>query len=78
MNEHDEQLERFREAVDRKNEKARAAAEGPHPQNPRGTPAEGYGPEQPPLHEPAYPPDERDPRAKAERKGKVTADKWNQ
>ncbi len=60
----DKQLERFRQAVDEKNEEA--ARETPVPD------------EQPELHEAARPQDARDVRAKSSGHGKKTADKWNQ
>lgn len=61
----DRQLERFRQAVEEKNEEARRKAEtGPrNPREPHVTPEE-----EPQLHDPAYPP----------RHGQVTADNWNQ
>jgi hypothetical protein len=65
----DKQLDRFRQAVEDKNEEARAADQGGG-----ASPAE----EQPELHEPSRPQDTRDVRAKSSGHGKKTADKWNQ
>jgi hypothetical protein len=67
----DKQLDRFRQAVEAKNEDAEAAGAS-HPG--------GAGPaeEQPELHEQARPQDTRDVRAKSSGHGKKTADKWNQ
>jgi hypothetical protein len=68
----DKQLERFRQAVEEKNEEARERSAAP--------PASGGGvpEEQPELHEPGRPQDTRDERAKSSGHGKKTADKWNQ
>ncbi len=60
----EKQLQRFREAVEEKNDDAQAAAPEPD--------------EQPELHDPSRPQDTRDPRAKSSGHGKMTADKWNQ
>jgi hypothetical protein len=60
----DKQLERFRQAVDEKNEEA--ADQAPVPE------------EQPELQDTGRPQDTRDPRAKSSGHGKKTADKWNQ
>jgi hypothetical protein len=60
----DKQLERFRQAVDDKNEEARKRQDDSAP---------------PPEDEaPAAPQDTPDERAKSSRHGRVTADKWNQ
>lgn len=64
------QMERFREAVDEKNEAAKAASEQPD-----GHPAAGD--ESAPT-EAELPQDEDDQRTKNSRHGQVTADKWNQ
>jgi hypothetical protein len=60
----DKQLERFRQAVEDKNEEARER-QGDHPPAPED-------------EEPAAPQDTPDERAKSSRHGQVTADKWNQ
>jgi len=60
----DKQLQRFRQAVDEKNEDAARAASVPD--------------EQPELQDPTRPQDTRDVRAKSSGHGKKTADKWNQ
>jgi len=60
----DKQLQRFRQAVDEKNEDAARAASAPD--------------EQPELQDPTRPQDTRDVRAKSSGHGKKTADKWNQ
>jgi len=71
----DKQLDRFRQAVEDKNEEARAASEAGGPPHPRGSnPAE----EQAELHDAGRPQDTRDERAKNSGHGKKTADKWNQ
>ena len=61
----DKQLDRFRQAVEDKNEEARQR--------------EGHQPEAPEDAEPpAATEDAPDERAKSSRHGQVTADKWNQ
>ena len=61
----DKQLERFRQAVEDKNEEARKR--------------QGEPPETPDELEPdGAPQDTPDERAKSSRHGQVTADKWNQ
>jgi hypothetical protein len=60
----DRQLDRFKQAVEDKNEAASGKTNAPD--------------EQPELHDPSRPPDTRDPRAKSTGHGKKTADKWNQ
>jgi hypothetical protein len=71
----DKQLERFRQAVEEKNERARQKAEAaPPPREEQDVVPE----EQPELHEPGRPQDTRDERAKSSRHGHVTADRWNQ
>ena len=67
----DKQLDRFRQAVEEKNEDAQAAG-APHPG------AAGSPGEQPELNERGRPQDTRDERAKSSGHGKKTADKWNQ
>jgi hypothetical protein len=71
----DQQKERFREAVDEKNEAAKAASEQPDQQP---TPADGIDGDRPELTDPERPQGETDQRAKNSRHGQVTADKWNQ
>ena len=78
MAEREQELQRLREAVDRKSEEARAASEST-----RDSPAGGAGTgdlqgDQPGLTEPGRPQDVSDIRAKNSGKGKKTADKWNQ
>lgn len=70
----EKQLQRFRQAVEDKNETARAGAEGPP------SPSDGAvrQDEEPELHDPGRPRDTRDERAKSTGHGKKTADKWNQ
>jgi hypothetical protein len=71
----DKQLERFKQAVDDKNEKARESSEAGGAPGPReGTATE----EQAELHEQGRRQDARDERAKSSRHGQVTADNWNQ
>jgi hypothetical protein len=71
----DKQLNRFRQAVEAKNEDAREASKAGGSPHPRGaTPAD----EQQELHEHGRPQDTRDERAKSSGHGKKTADKWNQ
>ena len=65
------QMERFREAVDEKNEAAKAASEQ------QGDQPTGRGDEPAPT-EAELPQDEDDQRTKNSRHGQVTADKWNQ
>jgi hypothetical protein len=69
----EKQLERFRQAVEEKNEDARERSEGAPPATENGVPEE-----EPELHEPGRPQDTRDERAKNSGHGKKTADKWNQ
>jgi hypothetical protein len=75
MTERSEQLDRFREAVDRKaaeaEERSRAGADHPPPGDeppPEGQNLDGADREQ----------DEQSIRDKSTGKGKKTADKWNQ
>ena len=79
MTDKDEQLEHFRDAVDRKAEAAREAARAqPHP---AGSPEDESGEGsrfQRSLEEHGRPPDVGSPRAKSTGHGKKTADKWNQ
>ena len=65
MTDKDQQLQQFREAVDRKAE----AAEAGNPSRTGPPPAEEGDPGRP---------NDTDPREKSSRKGQVTADKWNQ
>ncbi|HEX8743643.1 MAG TPA: hypothetical protein VF712_10960 [Thermoleophilaceae bacterium] len=68
----EDQMKRFREAVDEKGEAAKAASEqGPGPGDaPAADQAEPAGAD--------LPQDEDDQRKKNSRHGQVTADKWNQ
>ena len=70
-----EQLQRFREAVDRKSEAAEAAS---HVQSPGGTPPQAIQGTQRPLEEDGRTQDVFSVRDKNSGKGKKTADKWNQ
>ena len=70
-----EQLQRFREAVDRKSEAAEAAS---HVQSPGGTPPQAIQGSQRPLEEDGRTQDVFSVRDKNSGKGKKTADKWNQ
>jgi hypothetical protein len=81
MDGQEQELQRFREAVDRKSEQAREASEST-----RDSPAGGAGTaggdevqgDEPSLTERGRPQDTYDIRAKNAGKGKKTADKWNQ
>ena len=81
MDQREQELQRFREAVDRKSEHAREAA-----QSTRHSPAGGAGTaggdevqgDEPGLTERGRPQDTYDISAKNAGKGKTTADKWNQ
>ncbi len=73
----DEQLQRFREAVDRKSAESEAASEA------TGSPGGSASPvtaedEQAPRIETGRPQDVRSARDKNSGHGKKTADKWNQ
>ena len=70
----EEQLQRFGEAVEEKKAASKAASEQTGEENPTGSPVAG---DQPNLVDQG-PQDVLDARAKNTRKGKVTADKWNQ
>ena len=69
-----EQLEQFKQAVEEKNEAARARAEG-GPENPHGSAVDG---DQETLSDAGTTPDAQDVRKKSSGHGQVTADKWNQ
>ena len=73
-----ENLERLRDAVDRKSEEARAASEAPPEHG--GVPGDPAGVEgdQHSLTETGRPQDVQSVRDKNTGKGKKTADKWNQ
>ena len=74
MTDKDQQLKHFRDAVDRKAERADSGAPahtGPPPEQ------QGEAGPQRSLTEPGRPQDV-DPSHKSSRKGHVTADKWNQ
>ena len=70
-----EQLERFKEAVDRKSEAAEAAS---HVQSPGGTAPEAVHGTQASLEEDGRVQDVYSVRDKNSGHGKKTADKWNQ
>jgi hypothetical protein len=78
MDERDEQLERFRDAVDRKSAEAEAASEVPGPNPGRGGAPVTAEEEQAPRTERGRPQDVRSVRDKNSGHGKKTADKWNQ
>jgi hypothetical protein len=71
----EEELERFGEAVERKKQEAKAASEEAGGEKPGESAVEG---DQESIAEPGRPPGVASPRDKGSRKGKVTADKWNQ
>ena len=81
MDQREQELQRFRDAVDRKSEDAREAAESTG-----GSPASRAGAADDDemrggdagLTDPGRPQDTYDIRAKNAGKGKKTADKWNQ
>ena len=81
MDQREQELQRFREAVDRKSEHAREAAASTH-DSPAGGAGRAGGDEvqgdEPGLTERGRPQDTYDIRAKNAGKGKKTADKWNQ
>lgn len=70
----EKQLKRFGEVVEDKKASSKAASEQTGEENPQGSPVDG---DQPNLAG-QEPQDVLDERAKNTRKGKVTADKWNQ
>jgi hypothetical protein len=75
MTDKDQQLQQFREAVDRKAEAAESAT---NPERSGPPPEElGEGGVQRSLEEPSRPQDV-DPRHKSSREGHVTAENWNQ
>ena len=76
MNERDEQLERFGEAVEKKKQDSKEASEQTL-QEPPGDAGAVAG-DQRSLHERGRTQDVFDPRDKNSGKGKKTADKWNQ
>jgi hypothetical protein len=75
MTEHDEQLERMREAVDRKSAAAEAAS---HTTPPSAAGPGGVGDTQSDLIDTGRQQDTLSPRAKNAGHGKKTADNWNQ
>ena len=81
MDQREQELQRFREAVDRKSEDARDAAESTHDSPSGGAGRAGGGDvqgDEAGLAERGRTQDTRDIRAKNAGKGKKTADKWNQ
>jgi hypothetical protein len=81
MDQREQELQRFREAVDRKSEQAREAAESTHDSPAGGTAgggADAVQGDEGGLTERGRPQDTYDIRAKNAGKGKKTADKWNQ
>jgi hypothetical protein len=81
MDQREQELQRFREAVDRKSDQAREAAESTR-DSPAGRAGSGGAPDvqgdEASLTERGRPQDTYDVRAKNAGKGKKTADKWNQ
>jgi hypothetical protein len=77
MTDRDDQLERFREAVDRKSEEAKAASESTR-HSPADVPADTTRGDEAQLSETGRPQDVFSVRDKNAGKGKKTADKWNQ
>jgi len=81
MDQREQELQRFREAVDRKSEQATEAAESTHDSPAGGTAGGGDAAvqgDESSLTESGRPQDTYDIRAKNAGKGKKTADKWNQ
>jgi hypothetical protein len=78
MTEHDEQLERFREAVDRKAADAKEASEATQHERRPDVPGDEGHPTEHDLVAAERPPDVFSVRDKSSGKGKKTADKWNQ
>jgi hypothetical protein len=78
MTDKEEQLERMRHAVERKNADAEAASRADRPVTAGAPPEEGVPESQPSLTEAARPQDTFSVRDKSSQKGKKTADKWNQ
>ena len=70
-----DQLDRFGEAVEEKKQRSKEASEQTGEGPPGGSDVQG---DQSELTDAAQTQDVQDPRAKNTRKGKVTADKWNQ
>ena len=71
------QLERMGEVVEDKKRRSKAASEATGTGDAGSLDASKVA-EQPSRIEAGRPQDTRDPRAKNTRKGKITADKWNQ
>jgi hypothetical protein len=78
MDQREQELQRFREAVDRKSERAREAAESARDCPAGGAGADDVQGDEASLTESGRPQDAYDIRAKNAGKGKKTADKWNQ
>jgi hypothetical protein len=78
MSDKDEQLERFREAVDRKDDEAEAASRATRDAGSGPPPDENAPGIQPGIVDDGRPQDTFSVRAKNTGKGKKTADKWNQ
>ena len=77
MNEREEQLERFGEAVEKKKQDSKEASEQTR-QEPPGDAGAAVTGDQRSLYERGRTQDVFDPRDKNSGKGKKTADKWNQ
>lgn len=78
MDQRDEELQRLREAVDRKSDHAREAAESTGDAPPARAGVDEVTGDRAELSERGRPQDAHDIRAKNSGKGKKTADKWNQ
>ena len=81
MDGHEQELQRFRDAVDRKSEQAREASESTRDSPAGGAGSAGGGDiqgDEAGLTGRGRPQDTYDVRAKNAGKGKKTADKWNQ
>jgi len=78
MTDKDEQLDRLRDAVDRKNAEADAASRAHRPVTSTVPPEEEGPGTQRSLTETGRPQDALSVRDKNSQKGKKTADKWNQ
>ena len=77
MNEREEQLERFGEAVEKKKQDSEEASEQTRRED-RGGAGSAVDGDQSSLYESGRTQDVLDPRDKSAGKGKKTADKWNQ
>ena len=74
----EQQRQAFEQAVERKNEDAKAKSEANQPHPPSGADAPELPLEESPLTEDGRTQDARSVRAKNSRHGNVTAENWNQ